>query len=79
MTMVSSFTESQKNEGNEDRQLIAYNSLVFLESLRGKLPLLRVAHCSVEVSSLHFVSSPQVGAHMCFRDILGIHVSLKHA
>jgi len=69
-----------EKEGNKDLKLLIHNnSLFILDSLRGILPLLRVAHCSVEVSGLRFVSSPQVGAHMCFTDTIGIHISLEHS
>ena len=37
-----------------DNLLIANNLLVFLESLRGTLPMLSVAHYLVEFSTLHF-------------------------
>ena len=67
-----------EKEGNKDLKLVPNNLLFFLESLRGKLPLLSVAHCSVEVSGFRSVSSPKGGAHMCFTDTIGIHISLKH-
>ena len=51
-----------EKEGNKDPKLLVHNNLLFiLDSLRGILPLLSVAHCSVEVSGLRFVHHQKVG------------------